>query len=370
MSTVVGELSFQDGICRLVDDYAGIGPADYVVIAYTSDSRRHAAAIKLELDLRHIENVTFPMLPMRDAGIAARLAEILPNPSDFTGSFVAIGLELDTMSHVEEFSELISRYGAGRTKVIRVISCTDELFTSGLRLSATEIEALNATLMDWLHGESMLRVTTPSGSDLRIELDQKVFDWISNRGKHRPGAFLVLPPGEIATFPLRVDGVYRPDGAINCNVITELRTDLHDADLTLHLKESRVTHFSTSRPDVREFLDSAFALENGDRVGELGFGTNRALTSFVPHNSHLNERFPGLHLGLGQHNQTMARVPYYCPLHVDLISRDATLVRSDGSHLNLSSFMPVATVSHPVLVRDQDVTGDCCSMGCTVVSLP
>ncbi|GAA3674579.1 thermophilic metalloprotease (M29) [Yimella lutea] len=370
MHTAVNDLSLREGVTRLLDSYIGVSSHDHVLLAYTPDSRRYAAAVSLELAGRGIRHTTFPMLPLEDPGLRDRLACVLPDPASFRGSFVALTLELDTMSHFDEFSDIIDAYGAARAKVVRIISATEELFTSGLALSPTVMERLNATLMAWLRDARSVHLSNEAGTDLTVELDQDRYDWISNRGRHRPGAFLVLPPGEIATYPARVNGIYCPDGAINCNVLTELDVLLADAALRLEIVDSRVVSFQTTRDDVRQFLSSAFAQEHGNRIGELGFGTNRALHRFIPHNSHLNERFPGIHLGIGQHNQTLENVPYYCPTHIDLVATRARITKESGETLDLASFPPDPSVEHPRLVRDQDVNGDCCSSGCSLVTLP
>ncbi|WP_433204853.1 hypothetical protein ACQP1G_16820 [Nocardia sp. CA-107356] len=143
-------------------------------------------------------------------------------------------------------------------------------------------------------------------------------------------AFTLLPPGEIATFPARLDGILVADGAVNCNVITELDMRLADAPITFQIQDSQISSFHCPGTAMREFLERAFALPHARRVGELGFGTNQTRPAFVAHRSHMNERRPGLHIGFGQHNQPLSVVGYDARIHIDVITTDATIHFDDG----------------------------------------
>jgi hypothetical protein len=152
------------------------------------------------------------------------------------------------------------------------------------------------------------------------------------------------------------------DGAIHCNVITRFDTRLLDSPITVVIKDGVVQDFHVRNRTVKDLLDSCFSRKNGRRVGELRFGTNRCVTSFVRSNSHVNERFPGLHLGFGQHSQPPDLVEYEEEVHLDLISQGSEIHFDDGSDcLSLASF-PSLDIPHPS-VREDDITGDCCSFG-------
>ena len=73
-----------------------------------------------------------------------------------------------------------------------------------------------------------------------------------------------------------------------------------------------------------------------------------------------NERYPGFHIGLGEHNQTQERVPWHCPLHLDLILKDCAvyvadeLVFSDGHWDHRSLGEAKNDVLEGLLVGDSD----------------
>jgi hypothetical protein len=81
--------------------------------------------------------------------------------------------------------------------------------------------------------------------------------------------------------------------------------------------------------------------------------------------SHLNERFPGIHLGFGAPNQPEHLVPYDADIHLDVITRGAVVeCASSGRRISLQDFVPEERVLHPALIRDMDVAEDCCARGC------
>ncbi|MEE2570598.1 hypothetical protein V1638_14510 [Pseudarthrobacter sp. J64] len=358
------------GIRRLLDEFAKVQSNDFVLIAYTPDSRIYSAHLAVTLRQAGIRHVAVVMTPLIDPGFHGRLELVLPDPQSFSGNLVVLTLEKDTMSHFDVLTPLFRLYGVARTRIVRIISASDELFTHGLALTPTELEALNATLLDFLQGALRIRVQTDGGTDLNITLDQDRYEWISNRGKLRPGAFTILPAGEIATFSDAIEGRLVADGALNCNVITELDMRLADNPLFVTIRNSIATSFSCSSTSLNTFVEQAFKLPNARRIGEIGFGTNQALKTFLSHNSHLNERHPSLHIGFGQHNQSLQTVPYEADIHLDAVTQDAVItIEGTGRQLRLSELVPDPSKQHPALMRDEDITGDCCSSGCRVVRI-
>lgn len=366
----ITNVAIATGVAQLLDSYARVRPHDRGLICYTPDSRTYAAHLSIGLRARGVAHDLVAMLPLVDSNFPALMQAKLPAPDSFTGSLVVFTLERDTMSHFEQFVPLFAEYGVARCRILRVISASDEFFTQSLRLSPDELAALNATLLATLQLEDRVRVHTPGGTDLEIELDHEKYQWISNRGAQRPGGFTILPPGEIATYPAKVDGVLVADGAINCNIISNLDMRLGRCPLRVDIVNSVAQSVDCDDPDLRRLVEDCFSRRNGRRIGELGFGTNQALRDFVPHNSHLNERHPSLHLGFGQHNQPLTVVDYDADIHLDLITDDATvdLPRQERS-VRMSTVVAQDGVEHPRLIRDEDITGDCCAAGCSRIAL-
>ncbi|MDN0194140.1 hypothetical protein [Streptomyces sp. S.PNR 29] len=347
----------------LLRQYTNIGENDRCVIAYTPDSRESAALITVGLRQRGVVPALVAMRPLVDYELAGRLNAVLPDPGELTGRLVLFTLEKDTMSHFGPFTEVLRRYGGQKCMVVRVISASPEFFEKALNLSPAELSARNATLLDRLLGVHDIRVRSRGGTDLRIRLDSDEYDWISNRGVWRPGGFTILPAGEIATFPARIDGVLVADGALNCNVITRIDTRLGENPLRVEISDGRAVGFECQDADIRELVGLCFRQPYGKRVGELGFGTNSGIDAFIPANSHINERRVGVHIGFGQHNQDKDKIGYQEKVHLDLITDGAEIfVDDDEEPIDLATFTP-SSVPHPEIARDEDITGDCCGFG-------
>jgi hypothetical protein len=69
-----------------------------------------------------------------------------------------------------------------------------------------------------------------------------------------------------------------------------------------------------------------------------------------------------VHLGFGQHNQSIYIMEYDCPIHMDMIASGGR-VWADGAQepVDLRDFAP-STGTHPTLVLDEDIDGDCCGL--------
>jgi hypothetical protein len=351
------------GVDQLLDEYTRVRDDDVVIIAYTPDSREPAAWIVSTLQARGVETRPVVMRPFEDPGFRDRIEELLPPPEQLEGrKLVIITAERDTMSHTGVLRDVLTRYRDDQWLTARIISASREFFTHAMNVSAAHLSGVNTALLERLMDARELRVTTGGGTDLRIVLNPDRYRWLSNRGAYRPGGFMVLPPGEVATFPESMDGVFVPDGAFNVNVFTRLDPRLGDHPPTIRIADGRAVDFSCDDARVSELLRLCFERPNATRVGEVGFGSNSAISGWVGLNSHINERRPGIHLGFGQHNQSIYIVDYECDIHLDLIANGA-LVWVDGAQdpIDVARVTP-SRGAHPVMVMDEDIDGDCCGL--------
>lgn len=355
------------GVQALLDDYVGIESSDDVVIVYTPDSRKPAVWVALALQERGFSPAFVPMLPLRDPGFCERLSRVVPAHRDGRGRCVCLLFELHTMSHNKVVKAVFSNYHTDQYKVVRAINSGRNLFTTGLAVHPNELSRLNTTILDRLRLSTSLRIQTPAGTDLAVQLDHTRFRWLSNRGIGDPGKFIIIPAGEVATFPARIDGTLVADFAININTQCDIDVRLERNPVTAQLRDGALTEFHCDNSSVVEFLNRSFSRPNARRVGELGFGTHRAVKTAVPENSHLNERVPGVHIGFGQHNQTVAAAGYFCDVHIDLCAK-AGSVKGDGfvEPMDLATLTP-SERPHPLLVNSEDVFSDdaeddCCGI--------
>jgi leucyl aminopeptidase (aminopeptidase T) len=239
--------------------------------------------------------------------------------------------------------------------VFRAISASPSLFSDTLQTNPEQLSARNTAVLERCMSARRLRITTRSGSDLTVGIDSKRHRWISNRGVWRAGSFVILPAGEVATFPDSIEGVLVADFAFNVNAITEIDSQLSQHPVTVRIRDGRAEKYECSSDVIMRFLDECFGTHCAHNVGELGFGTNPGVAQSIFLNSHINERRPGVHLGFGQHNQDTDVGYYKCQVHLDLIARGGLVfVDDDIQPLDLENITP-SSQPHPTASRDQDV---------------
>lgn len=355
------------GVATLIDDYAGVERGDAVLIVSTIDCVDAAALLSAALLSRRVDFVRVWMRPLVDSDFEGRLTEAItryPSPR----RLILFSFERDTFSHTEVIAKAMAFFPRDRRSAFRAIGVCDALFERALRATPDDLTRRNAFLLDRLSIATSIRVTTRGGSDVTIRLENNKHRWISNRGRARLGGTVILPAGEVATHPASVDGCFVADFAFNANCIVSRDARLEQAPVTLHLAGGEVGRIECADPVTLAFLEQMLDHPLARRVGEVGFGTNWHVDNPIPLNSHFNERRPGLHLGLGQHNQDEAVVPYYCPIHLDLIARGGLLFVDGASEpIDLDQF-PDTQVVHPAFPLDEDVFSpntvviedDCC----------
>ena len=373
MKTLVGSVITEEvwqGVQFLLDHYAGVQEQDTAIVAYTPDSRECAAAVVVALESRAINTKVLAMAPLRDEGFSGRLKEVLPAPNTLNGKLIVLTFERDTMSHNSVLREALTAYNVNDVIVLRAISTCPELFSMALQVVPDELSARNTAILERCMTAKRLRITSASGTDLKVRLDPR-HRWISNRGVWRPGNFVILPAGEVATFPSAIDGVLVADFAFNVNAITKLDSRLSQEPITVWIENGRATRYSCEDPQNKKFLDDCLETYCAKYVGELGLGTNPRIVDSIPMNSHINERRPGVHLGFGQHNQDSRVVEYFCKIHLDLITSGAKIwVDDDSLPIDLEELTP-STGIHPIYTHDEDVASpeledleidDCCGL--------
>lgn len=360
------------GVQSFLDHYLQLRADDRVILTYTSDSHEVAAWLSVALQLRNVGFDRVWMAPLHDVEFGDRLAAALPDPHQVAGRLVFVSLELDTLSHDELIRSALSKYDKDRTVVYRIISACASLFTDALTTTPDELSARNATILERCMGKKRLRVKTDGGTDLRIELDSEKHRWISNRGVWRQGSSVLLPAGEVATFPASIEGVLVADFAFNLNVMTKVDARLDRHPVTVWIEKNRAVRYECKDEFITKFLDECFGTHCAHIVGELGLGTNAGVKTPISLNSHINERHCGIHLGFGESNQPPSVVGYTCQIHLDLISRGGMVwVDDDPEPIDLQNIRPSSS-PHPTRTLDEDATSpgglveleidDCCGI--------
>ncbi|MFB6104667.1 MAG: aminopeptidase [Halobacteriaceae archaeon] len=201
---------------------------------------------------------------------------------------------------------------------------TDAVFTTGLDADYDAIAAACEAVADQVRGAETIRVTTPAGTDLTIEVGDR--DWQQDTGQIAdPGAFSNLPAGEVFISPASADGTYVVDGTMMPHGrLTE--------PITIEVADGAVTHISDAA--ISDTVAEA-AEEVGDaayNLAELGIGTNVGVTDLVG-SVLLDEKAGGtVHLAIGDDAGIGGDTE--APIHLDGILQEPT-VFADGDQITL-----------------------------------
>ena len=198
-----------------------------------------------------------------------------------------------------------------------------------LRAAARCREAAEATMRAYeaLRGAARVLVAAPGGTRLEARVGE--YKWVPDTGYIPPGEWGNWPPGEVYTTPVSVDGVLVVDGVLG-DYFSSKYGVLREP-VALRLERGRIVAVEGGRiaGELREYLESAG--ECGLRIGELGVGTNPAVTEPIGVMLH-DEKMPGAHLAAGDPLGERTGAPWRCGVHVDMLPLQAT-VEADGRRI-------------------------------------
>ncbi|EDX83372.1 hypothetical protein S7335_552 [Synechococcus sp. PCC 7335] len=224
-------------------------------------------------------------------------------------------------SHKKKEGMAIAQQGG---RVFRSFDFGIDLLELALQTPRDILVNLNDRLISRGQCSRQASIRSFDGTDLQISFGEQFF-WTDSYGAGSNAFPGILPPGEINTFPLSVDGVIVASGALNSSISLPCSPIVDSCALTLEFEDSYCYRWQADSVLLQQTLDLLFSIENACRVGEFGIGTNLGVTQFVPYVSHINERRPGPHIGLGTPTQPAGTTDWSSLVHLDIILPDASV---------------------------------------------
>lgn len=202
-----------------------------------------------------------------------------------------------------------------------LLSVNSDFFEEIFSYSPEEIKILNDKLFSLITSSNHVKITTTAGTDLSLDIDTS-YTWINQDADlSSPSPQHSLLAGEVYGYPVNVNGTLVVDGVMGGSF---MKYDLTKTPLTIEIINSKISKFdSKNRTLVTEFQAHLNKHENADKVGELGFGTNIALTKFY-NILGIDEKFPGNHIAFGHPYSKKTGAKWSSNVHIDCVIRKAT----------------------------------------------
>ena len=282
----------------------------------------HACADIAASLVHEIEEVGAPYQRFVLEDVAARPLSALP-PA------IAADMEKSQVSifavHVQRH-ELASRMAmtdiVNRRKMrhAHMVNINRQMMLEGMRADYHKVDRLSSKVLAIVQAAHEVRATTPAGSDFRTTLNP-AYRWIKTSGLISPDKWGNLPGGEIFTTPGEVNGVFVVDGVVG-DYLCERYGSLAATPLTIVIDKNRLVEATSDNRDLRDdFWAYTHTDDNSDRVGELAFGTNLALTDMIGILLQ-DEKVPGVHLAFGDPYGSQTGADWKSTTHIDVLTRD------------------------------------------------
>jgi len=345
------------GIKNLLDDYIGITPNDSIVICFWHECRDIVTWVLYELEERNQKFKIFPYGHRDESKFSYDLNKLIDGiKAQNTNSRIIL---LICEDEVLSFSSYLKSLLPKSIVVWRIMNTSAHLFEQAFAYRTKDLKNINAWLLSKLmtSEKQELRIENNYGTSLNVVINNNKFKWISTFGVQKKNEILILPTGEINTFPEYISGTFVAFGAIHANIKLPFDTRLQHNPIQLEFRNGTLHSFTCKNQQLNGFLELIFKEKHLTSIGEFGIGTNIGITKFVENNSHINERFPGVHLGLGMHLQAKSDVRYKTPIHIDFISPYGRIYyNKEHEPIALDQLARVAHIetSHPANLSAED----------------
>ena len=207
-----------------------------------------------------------------------------------------------------------------RIRYAHMVGVTPRIMMQGMRADYRLVDRLSTRLCERMRTAESLTVKTPFGTELKAVFDPNLH-WIKTSGIISTRYWSNLPAGEVFTTPASVDGVFVCNGTAG-DYFGSKYGDLSPTPLTLQIANARLVSAECARKELeQEFWNYCHTDPFSDRVGELAFGTNLALSDMIGILLQ-DEKVPGVHIAFGDPYGSQTHANWKSTTHVDVLTRN------------------------------------------------
>ena len=239
--------------------------------------------------------------------------------------------------------------GPINARLANMVGVTPQIMKEGMCANYTEVVELSQRVFDTLRPAKKIWVTTPAGTNMTYTFDPNP-QWMdqsrtirerwqnSNGIIREQGTWSNLPNGEDYTSSKDAFGRLVMDGTLGDSLS---KYGLLKHPLTVDIRGGRVVKGSVKCEDTalrKEFKKYIVIDENSDRIGEVGFGTNPAVTKLIGVMLQ-DEKCIGVHTALGHSYAEKTGADWSARTHMDAVllkptvTVDGRTIMVDGKYL-------------------------------------
>ncbi len=313
-------MSLKTGAKNAVKDCMGVGPDENVVIITDPDSvnigkNLKSAAQNITDEVKFINLDSYGERPLsyfpEDIEQQAEMADVT--------FWTANSYDRELESLRKPFIE--SAIDGGRH--CHMVNVTENVMKHGMTADYQKIKEFTERLRKKLVDIETITVRNEQGTDVKATFSD-VYDWVPSTGIYQEeGYWGNLPDGEIYTVPAEMEGKLVIDGMLGDHFPNRYKhEDLQKTPVIIEVENKekpRATEVRCENKDLeKELKDYISRSECTSIVGEFGMGTNLFLDGFT-NNSLLDEKYPGVHVALGDPLGLDTGADWSCPEHLDMI---------------------------------------------------
>lgn len=249
-------MAFREGAETIVDECLDIQKDEYVVVA---DDGHEPRLIEAVLDVLEEREIEFERLEYEEP---ERQGQEPPKwvADEMKTSDIFIAPTAKSISHTRARNEACENGTRGAT----LPGITKKIWNTSLQADYSRVAEISEKVLEMLSGTDEVRITTPSGTDLRIDIEPEYYH--ADTGLiQEPGEFGNLPAGEADGGAVNVRGTLVVDHL-------PMAPDVNEGAL-LEIEESEVVSWE-NLPAGSELVEALENVKGAKNVAEFGFGTN------------------------------------------------------------------------------------------------
>jgi aminopeptidase len=317
LTTDAIDAEFAPGARNAIQICLRLQPQERITIITDEATNEIAAALQVEVEEVGSEHAVFVLENYARRPLTTMPEIILDDLARSQVSIFCAETQPGELTSRMQLSDVVNK------KHIRhghMVNITPQIMREGMRADFRAVDALSQRLVERARHAERIKCRTPRGTDLEAEFSPKL-KWLKTSGIITPEKWGNLPGGEIFTAPANTNGTFVVDGVVGDYLCTKYG-DLHDAPLTIEVKENRIVDLHCDHKELLEdFRAYTSTDENSNRVGEFAIGTNTACTHVIG-NILQDEKIPGVHIAFGHPYAEHTGADWISKTHIDCVGRD------------------------------------------------